>query len=229
MTVRQRLRVTFAKGSPLKYISHLDLTLAWVRALRRAGLALAYSKGFNPQARLQLAAALPVGYTSSGEVMDVLLDQPVLVERFMAGLRPVSPWGLTVVTVEEVDLKSPSLQSSLRQADYRVTVETSLDAAALKARVAVFLAADHWEQQRIRRRRTETVDVRPLAKDVRLESAHNRQAVLLVRLSAGAKGNLRPDVMLAALGLAGAHAQIERMRLLFEFDNQWFPGYNECL
>ena len=52
---QQRWRVTFAKGPQLKYISHLDLSLAWERALRRAGMPLAYSQGFNPQARLQLA------------------------------------------------------------------------------------------------------------------------------------------------------------------------------
>ena len=46
---RQRLRLTFAKGEPIKYISHLDLMRTWERALRRAQVPLAYSEGFNPR------------------------------------------------------------------------------------------------------------------------------------------------------------------------------------
>ena len=55
----QRLRVRYAKGEALKYISHLDVARSWERAFRRAGLPLAYSQGFNPRPRFQIAAALP--------------------------------------------------------------------------------------------------------------------------------------------------------------------------
>ena len=57
---RQRIRVTFGKGQQLKYISHLDLARTWERVFRRARLPVAYSQGFNPRPRFQLAAALPV-------------------------------------------------------------------------------------------------------------------------------------------------------------------------
>jgi len=81
---QQRLRITFAKGSALKYISHLDLTLAWERTLRRAEIPLAYSQGYNPQARLQLASGLPLGYTGSAEVMDVMLTESMPPQEFVA-------------------------------------------------------------------------------------------------------------------------------------------------
>jgi len=45
----QRYRLTFAKGEALKYISHLDLARTWGRTFRRAGLPVAYSKGFTQQ------------------------------------------------------------------------------------------------------------------------------------------------------------------------------------
>ena len=215
---KQRLRITFAKGPQIKYISHLDLRLAWERALRRAGVPLAYSQGFNPQARLQLASGLPLGYTGSAEVMDAILEEPMPPEEFLARVRPVLPQGLTVSAVEEVALKSPSLQSALRQAEYRVTVETSLSAGELEERIARLLAADRVEQQRLRKGRVETFDLRPLLDDVRLEAVHGGKAVLWMRLSAGQQGHLRPDAVLVALGLADAPAQIERTKLLFEFD-----------
>jgi radical SAM-linked protein len=61
----QRLRITFARGKELKYISHLDLMRLWQRALRRADIPLAYSQGFSPHPRLSIAAPLAIGVTSS--------------------------------------------------------------------------------------------------------------------------------------------------------------------
>jgi len=216
---QQRWRVTFTKGPQLKYISHLDLSLAWERALRRAGMPLAYSQGFNPQARLQLASGLPLGYTSSAEILDVILDDPLPADDLAARLRPALPPGLTVTAVEEVDLKSPPLQPALRQAEYRVTVETALPAGELVARIAALLAADRLEQQRVRKQRAETFDLRPLVGDVRLEVAGGGHAVFWMRLSAGNRGNVRPEAVLTALGLGEAYAQVERTKLIFEFES----------
>jgi hypothetical protein len=56
--------------------------------------------------------------------------------------------------------------------------------------------------------------------DVQLEAVGGGQAVLWMRLSAGQRGNVRPDAVLSALGLGNAYAQIERTKLLFEFDSQ---------
>jgi radical SAM-linked protein len=220
MMSQQRLRITFAKGPQLKYISHLDLALAWERALRRAGIPLAYSLGFNPQARLQLASGLPLGYTAGNELMDIILTEPMSPEEFITRVDPVLPEGLSVVGAEAVPLKSPGLQSTLRQAEYRVTVETSLPGDELASRITDLLACDRLEQQRVRKRRVEIFDLRPLVNDMRLEAVSEGQAVLWMRLSAGQRGNVRPDAVLAALNLGGASSQVERTKLLFEFDSR---------
>ncbi|HLE27799.1 MAG TPA: TIGR03936 family radical SAM-associated protein, partial [Anaerolineales bacterium] len=72
----QRLRLTFAKTAAMKFSGHLDLHKTWERTLRRARLPLAYSQGFNPQPRLQLASALPLGFTSECEVLDAWMEAP---------------------------------------------------------------------------------------------------------------------------------------------------------
>ena len=214
-----RLRITFAKGHQLKYISHLDLALTWARALRRARVPLAYSQGYHPQARLQMASGLPLGYTGAAEVMDVILTASMPPEEFITCVDPTLPEGLSIASAEEVPLKAPLLQSALRQAVYRVTVETSLTEEELNRRVANLLATDQLEQQRIRKGRVETFDLRPLVDDVRLEAIGDSQAVLSMRLSAGQHGNVRPDAVIATLGLENAFTQVERTRLLFEFDS----------
>ena len=72
-----RLRVRFSRGEELKFISHLDIMRLWQRALRRAGISLVYSEGFNPRPRLSLAAPLAVGVTSEAELMDIYLTGQV--------------------------------------------------------------------------------------------------------------------------------------------------------
>jgi radical SAM-linked protein len=213
------MRITFSKGKPLKYISHLDLALTWTRALRRAGAPLAYSQGYNPQAKLQLASGLPLGYTGAAEVLDVILTHTMSPEEIIACVAPTLPEGLSIADAEEVPLKSPSLQSGLRQAVYRTIVETSLTEEELKQRVARLMDSDRLEQQRVRKGRVEAFDLRPLVDDVRLEAGTNGQAAFFMRLSAGQHGNVRPDAVLAALGLEDAFSQIERTKLLFEFDS----------
>ena len=215
---QQRLRISFAKGAALKYISHLDLTLAWERALRRAEVPLAYSQGYNPQAKIQLASGLPLGYTGIAEVMDVMLTQAMRPQEFIARVRPSLPNGLSITSVEEVPTKSPSLQSMLRKANYRVTVETVLSEYELTRRINSLLAADHLEQHRIRKGRTEAFDLRALVHDVWLESAETGHVVLSMQLSAGQHGNVRPDAVITALGLGDASIQMERAKLFFEFD-----------
>ena len=52
----------------------------------RARLPLAYTQGFNPQARLQFGGpALPVGFTGQGEVADVFLNEALEPAEFLAG------------------------------------------------------------------------------------------------------------------------------------------------
>jgi hypothetical protein len=128
---------------------------------------------------------------------------------------------LTLNVVQEVPFKSPSLQSALRQAIYRVAIETSLPTEELTRRITDLLAMDRIQQQRVRKGRLETFDLRPLVQETKLDSTEEEegQVSLLMRLSAGQQGNVRPDAVLTALGLDDACVRVERTRLLFEFDN----------
>jgi radical SAM-linked protein len=70
-----RLRITFAKTEAMRFTSHLDLHKTWERTFRRARLPLAYSQGFNPHPHINLASALPLGFTGDQEVIDVWLER----------------------------------------------------------------------------------------------------------------------------------------------------------
>jgi radical SAM-linked protein len=207
----QRLRITFAKGEEIKYNSHLDLMRLWERALRRARVPLAYSRGFNPRPRIAIAAALPVGLTSRGEVMDIVLERHISPYNFAKGLVPHLPPGLELLSVEEVYPKLPSLQSQVRAAEYRVTVSWEGTQEEIKEKLQELLSAE----QLLRQRRGKHYDLRPLIEDLWVEEKRADAWVLGMRLRAGEQGTGRPDEVLAALGLAEEPYAVRRERLLF--------------
>src|SRR5690606_2740328 len=93
----QRLRVYFRKGERVRYISHLDVMRFWERAIRRAGLPLTYSKGFNPHPKLQFAGPLPLGFTGQREIIDVFLDDRISEEQFRSAVDAQSTEDLEIV------------------------------------------------------------------------------------------------------------------------------------
>jgi len=217
-TPRQRLRITFAKGEALKYISHLDLARTWERVFRRAGLSVAYSQGFNPRPRFQIAAALPVGVTGGAEQLDVWLIELLVPEDVLSRLRPSLPSGLEVLDVREADLRAASLQSQMRAADYRAVIYSPESVEAIRIRVQALLEAPALPRRRQHKGAWQTYDLRPLVQSVVVERGQVGEHILTMRLQASPEGAGRPDAVLDALGLSLATQAIERTSLHFEFD-----------
>jgi radical SAM-linked protein len=213
-----RLRITFAKGDTIKYTSHLDLARAWERSLRRAGVGLAYSGGFHPRPKLQLAAALPLGHTGEAELLDAWLEKPIPVEDFARALIPVLPDGLTVSQVRPVGLKEPALQTRIVGAEYRVTVERCPEpveggdgpAEQVEARIERALAATELVHERRGRR----YDLRPLIERLWLEQVEGGEVVLGMQLAAREGATARPEAVLEVLGMGDAFARYHRRGLI---------------
>jgi radical SAM-linked protein len=207
-----RLRITFSKEGWLIYSSHLDLMRLWERALRRAAAPLAYSGGFNPRPKLQLARALPLGHVGEEELIDVYLEEPVSLEQFTKSLVPVLPDGLRVNRVQEVDPRAPAMQTQVVATEYRVIVEWDGSLEAAQDRVERALAAEELPHER----RGKHYDLRPLIEDLRLEDVTEGNAILTMRLSARPGATGRPEAVLDVLGMGDAFARYRRSRIVLE-------------
>jgi radical SAM-linked protein len=210
--------VQYAKGEEIKYISHLDLARTWERVFRRARLPLAYSQGFNPRPRFQIAAALPVGVTGRVELLDVWLVEPLSPEEVLAQLPAVLPPGLSVADAAEVGLRSPSLQSQMRAADYEAVVHGAEPVSSIQTRIRALLEVKTLLRQRQHKGRLQTYDLRPLIQSVTAEPGPEGASILSMRLQASPQGAGRPDEVLDALGLTLVRHTMERTNLHFEFD-----------
>ena len=71
----QRLRVRYAKRGRARFTSHRDFGRAFERALRRAGVPMAYSSGFSPHPRISYASASPTGAASEAEYLEIGLAE----------------------------------------------------------------------------------------------------------------------------------------------------------
>ncbi|OUC12787.1 MAG: B12-binding domain-containing radical SAM protein [Alkalinema sp. CACIAM 70d] len=122
----QRLRVWYGKQGDMALVSHLDLLRLFDRIVRRASLPISFTGGFHPSPRIMPANALSLGHTSSGEIVDFELAQPVEVEDFRQRLATHLPADLPIYRVEAVDLKQPSATALLERATYEIQVELGL-------------------------------------------------------------------------------------------------------
>ena len=212
---KYRLRLIFAKKEQVKYISHLDLALTWERALRRAKIPLAYSQGFNPRPKIQVASGLPLGTTGRAEILDIIVTDYIAPADALDRIKPTLPVGLALHAVEEVPLKAPTLQNLLREAEYEVVVETDLSSETIRTRIDELMAAERIIQTRVRKKRQEEFDLRPWLHDLSLVSLVDGDALIHMRLTAGQQGNLRPEQVIEALDLADKWYSIERTKLIF--------------
>lgn len=206
-----RWRITYTVDGPLRYISHLEQIRVWERAIRRANLPLAYSGGFTPRPRLQVAAPLPLGFASEAEWLDLWLEHPAEPEHIVQALSRTLPEGLAIRSIQEVPLGAPSLPVQVVAAEYAVTVETTVPADEIRRRIEELLAAEALPRER----RGRPYDLRPLILDLRLEAVRTGEGVLTMLLSAREGATGRPEEVLDALGLADSFLRITRRAILF--------------
>ena len=223
-----RLRIVFSKSGALRYIGHLDLQSVWERTVRRAGLPLAYSQGFHPSPKIQIASALPLGTIGLAEIVDLWLDEPLAdtqVGQYADMLQFAAPPGLSIVSVEEVDDHGPALQTRMASAEYTVTLLDAVDVPDLQRRLEALLAATSLPRQR----RGKEYDLRPLIEELSLalfglppfsditeHPVEKEGSRVFMRLAAreGAAG--RPDEVLDALGILLESTRIERTHLILK-------------
>lgn len=203
-----RIQITFSKQGALRYTGHLDLHKLWERAARRAELPLAYSQGFHPQPKMSIAAALPLGFSSRCEVLDMRLERDILLDGLQDTLQATLPSGIRVLSIEQVDDRAPALQTQVVSAEYEVTLTETGSGSGLTRKVDSIMDAESI----IRTRRGKQYDLRPLVESLEMPS----EDTIRMKLSAKEGATGRPEEVLDELGIAFEETRIERTRLIFQ-------------
>ena len=219
---RQRLRLWFRVVGDLRFLSHHDTMRLWERALRRAGLPLRMSEGFNPRPRMSLPEPRSVGVASDAEILEFELADWVSPDAILAGLGRQVPEGIRITSL---DLVRPTDKARPEAVVY--VADPPSPPADLADRIARLLAADRLPIVRHRPTGDKPLDARLFIESVEMDGpfgeaqdrpfgdAQDRPRVRMV-LRTGPKGTVRPDEVLRLLGFdaeAIARADIRRSEI----------------
>lgn len=211
----QRLRVRYTKRGRLRFTSHRDFQRAFERALRRAGVPVAFSAGFTPHPKVSYAGAAPTGVASEAEYLELGLAETRDPGEVRAALDRSLPPGLDVLEVVPVAEGSPPLAEVLEASHWEIAVPGVPGADAERA-VAALLATDGLTVERLGKNGRREIDVRaalvsmrvcsdasdapsgePRSGDVAVEPVQCAILRVVVRHVTPA---VRPDDVLVALG-----------------------------
>lgn len=210
-----RLRIRFGRGAEVKFISHLDIIRLWHRALRRAGIELAYSEGFNPHPRISVAAPLALGVTSQAELMDVYTTGYISPHSFENCVSKQLPPGIEILQVYNIVTTLPSLQALMRYAEYTVEVEASRETEYIEQAMTTLLAKEKLPWQHQRDTGPHSYNLRALVDDLWLIGWSGNCGNIGMRLRCDSRGSGRPEQVVKALGFEPP-ASVHRTRLILE-------------
>jgi radical SAM-linked protein len=195
-----KVRLRFSKLGRVRWISHRDVARVWERALRRAGIPVAYSAGFSPHPLLSFGLALPTGSESVAEYFDVTLAQELDPAELAARLDPGLPDGVAVMAAAVLEPGTPSLQQEVTACTWVIDVPGVAPAEVSEAAGRV-LAADSLPVRRMRKGRTEVDDLRPMLRVLVARAATDASgSVLDCEVGTRPRG-VRPTELQEALGL----------------------------
>ncbi len=184
-----RILFRFAKKGEARHLSHRDLMRLFERALRRAGLPVRMSQGFNPHPRLSILAALPVGVEAENEALELEFEPAIAPEEARTRLGAELPAGVSLSSAETLP---EGARTRVEAATYEV--ELPPGSGPTPAAVSRFLALDRIPVQRGDGQERVELDLRPALRAMSLEGSRLR-----FELAVADRGTPRVAEVLAAL------------------------------
>lgn len=121
-----KVRIKFSKEGPVRFIGHLDIMRYFQKAIRRAGIDIAYSTGFSPHQIMSFASPLSVGHESCGEYFDVELNSITDTEDIKMRLNRTMAEGIQILQVAVLDETEGNAMASVAAADYLISFRDSV-------------------------------------------------------------------------------------------------------
>lgn len=161
--VRYKTRMRFTKTGSIRFIGHLDLMRFFQKAIRRAGLRVAYSKGYSPHQLMSFASPLGVGATTDGDYIDVEFEpNEVAPDEIMARLNDQLTDEVFITGIERMPENFKNSMSMLKASAYMVTEKSSgAFPANYKERFDEFFAQDHIMITKKTKKSEREIDLKP--------------------------------------------------------------------
>ena len=233
-----KTRMRFVKCGSMKFIGHLDCMRFFQKAIRRAKLDVAYSKGYSPHQLMSFASPLGVGVTSDGEYIDVefyslpdlsLPDLVTYLNQFMTD-------EIFVTDIEIMPDGFKNSMSLLIAADYMVVEkEAGVFPENWQEKWLSFMEQQEIVIEKKTKKSVKEVDIKPhiLAWDFSMDTFAKKNGEnygtlhcdyegnsLFMRLTSGSETNIKPELVMQAFyafcenELEPYSYQIHRMQMI---------------
>jgi len=176
------------------FVGHLDFLKLFQRAVKRAGLPVAYSQGFNPHQLMSFGMPLALGMAGLNEYADIEFDTEPDPDGITRALNAALPDGLFIIETKLMPEKAKNAASLVCAAEYEIIFpEDESLKQAINGIVGGILASERILAVRHGKKGLAETDIRNDILDIKCRTA-GETAVTAV-LSAGSTRNLKPDIL----------------------------------
>lgn len=226
-----KLRIKYEKTGVLRFIGHLDVMRYFQKAIRRAKLDVAYSKGFSPHQIISFAAPMPLGMTSSGEYFDGEFESVTSASDMINRLNAVMAEGIRVLDITMLPDNAKPSMAVVSASDYFIYKNDESDYDYIDRLTAVIddlMSKDGINVLKKTKTKEEICDIKPyiyelkgceydmkdefqngyaetFADEEQKNGAEKKKGIYML-LASGSRMNLKPDLVIGALA---EHAGIE--------------------
>ena len=229
-----RYLTKFTKEENIKFISHLDVLKTIQKNIRRAGLPVEFSQGFNPHMNTSIAQPLSVGVYSSGEYMDMILTTETDEQEIIDKLNATAPSGIKYISALAIpytpgDKKVPQAMALIDAARYTIKIKYS-DVSNLEEEMTNLIDTETWITIKKSKKGEREVDLRTFVKEFSFW-IKDEFLVLNVLISTGSREHLSADLLVSYIqektsnSILDAFVNIKREEMYFYKNETLVPLY----
>ncbi len=186
------VRMWFVKQGNLKYISHLDLQRFMQRALKRSGLPLWHTEGFNPHPYVTFALPLSLGHESRCEIVDFRLTKSMPMHAVKIAMERVMPPDMRVLKVAAPIQKAKMIAFADYTLRFPAWAQKQEEVSAFLCRTAIPV------KKRTKKGGEAVVDLAPAMNNISVTVKGN-DLLIDLSLPAGSTNNLNPALLANAI------------------------------
>ena len=224
--VKMKYIIKFQKKGVICYISHLDMLKVFKRAFKRAGVGLAYSRGFNPHPKIGFAQPLSLGYEGLDEYVEFEVSpgcEGMGEQGIISSLREMMPEGLELISIVKDGERKKTLAAEVTAAEYTIKVPVPHD-FAYKAREMWDMYMDRdaimVSKRQKKKKNSVPVDIKPKIREITFKNDPGYLQIDTV-IDAGSESNLSPELIISSvcemLGITTPRSEIEVTRNKIHF------------
>ena len=189
-------RLKFKKVGNLQYISHLDLQRTFNRVIKRSGIPVWYTKGFNPHMKLVFSSPLSIGSESVCEYLDLSMEGDISCAEIMERLNRELTDELCIVDAYVAERKF----LDIAWADYTCEIFCDGASESLAKDVEKLLSTSPLNMIKSTKSGEKEIDIVSLIKKVDASFDAERGVLIIkARLSATSTSFLNPEMLISAM------------------------------